>query len=270
MLGAVTMSAQFLKPFLPESNATVTIGPAAQIACPLNVEAGGVCMNGGTFGGKVSLLKTGAGNNTGNGNNVFSDSLSIVNNGTGYMVFSNSVRDIYNGVLSATTNSSGIVYLAHRGTNTEFNENIIVSSTSNGSIRFGASTGTSSLATGKTFIVGTSGFNSGSLNLSRFTQTGANPLSFTLGSGAILILGPALVLNGDVSINSEVYVLMERHLMEQFLLLKPEQQTMRVVGIMFIMLLLLLLIPEPAISCLRILPEMYLMMMLNLPVQDRD
>ncbi len=202
MIGAVNISAASPQTITAGINATVTIGPAAMIAAPLSVEAGGVCMNGGTFGGKVSLLKTGAGNNTGNGNNVFSDSLSIVNNGTGYIVFSNSVRDIYNGTVSATSNSSGIVYLAHRGTNTEFNENIIVSSTSNGSIRFGASAGTSSLAAGKSFIVGTSGFNSGSLTLSRLTQAGADPLSFTLGSGAILILGPALVLNGDVSINS--------------------------------------------------------------------
>ena len=71
---------------------------------------------------------------------------------------SNNVRDIFNTDVNFICTGTGTMYPAYNGTNTQFNQNIIVSNTSTGGIRIGANVGTSSLADGKIVSIGSDGF----------------------------------------------------------------------------------------------------------------
>ncbi len=201
ILGAVTMPPD---PFSLNvgSNAIVNIGPSAVFPGDLSIQAGGICMNGGVFSGKVNLVKNGSSSNSGIGNCVFNDSLYVTNNGTGYLVFSNATKDIYQAPVSLTTTSSGLIYMAHGGINTEFNDNLTINSTGNGGVRIGTGSGSAILASGKTISAGSVGFNSGTLILSRFTQMGTTAQTFNAGPSAYLNLGPSLVFNADVTLNA--------------------------------------------------------------------
>lgn len=201
MLGAMTMSNTVPQALTTGSNAIVSIGPSAIIPCQLNIEAGGICMNGGVFGGKVNLVKTGASSNSGSGNCTFNDSLNVINSGAGYIVFSNSQRDIYNQPVVLTSTAAGLIYMAHNGGTTEFNDNVWINSTGTSGIRIGAGAGTSTLASGKLIRVGNSGFTGGALTLSRFTQQGNSPQTLIVGAGAVMNLGPALVFNANLTLS---------------------------------------------------------------------
>jgi Secretion system C-terminal sorting domain len=172
-----------------------TLGPDINIESKLNVVAGGILLNGGTFADDVTFVKNGSSNENGAGGCTFNASLSVTNNGTGYFLSSNSSNDVYHGKVTANNTSSGIIYLAHRGVNTQFNSDIELKSSGNGSIRIGAATGTSVLADGKNIITDSSSFTSGYLAIARMTL-GSNPQSFTMGVAATINLGPALTMNG--------------------------------------------------------------------------
>ncbi len=163
----------------------ITLGPLAALMFNNgsvfngNVTAlsGSLVFNGATFNGSGNFTKTGLPSDQASGGNTF------------------------NGDVEFTVTNTGILYLHNTGTDL-FNGNIRVNNTSTGEIRFGNTTGTSTLAAGKTITVGGTGFNTGWLRISGMTQVGATPQNITLGTGAGLVFQNASVFNGNMTTTS--------------------------------------------------------------------
>jgi len=196
MIGRVTQLGNVTQNISTGNSAIVSFGPDAVMNGKLNVTAGGVAINGGTFADDVVFVKNGSSNETGSGANTFNGNLSVTNNAIGYFLSSNSTRDVYNGTVTLSTTNSGIIYLAHKGTNTEFNNDIILKSSGTGSIRIGTSNGTSILANGKNIIADSTTYTNGLTILSRMTLP-TNTQSFTFGPAATINLGPEITMNGN-------------------------------------------------------------------------
>lgn len=99
------------------------------------------------------------------------------------------------------THASTVMQMGTSGVST-YNGNIIVTNPGGTSgIQFNTGlTSASTLATGRTISIGGAGFNAGTLNLARFTQTGATNQTLTTFSGtAALSLGPNTEFNGNVN-----------------------------------------------------------------------
>jgi hypothetical protein len=178
------------------------LGPATTFSGNVNVVSPGLNLNGATFNNRFTADRNGALNSSGTGGNVFNGITQITNSGTGYLLLSNSAADIFNADVTFTNTSSGTIHVAYTGTGNTFNQNVYVNSTSTGGVRFGTSGGTSSLAAGKEILVGALGFSNGPLQLAGFTFNDVFTKTYTLGSSAILTLGPNTVFDGDVSSNS--------------------------------------------------------------------
>lgn len=159
-------------------------------------------LNGTTFNSITTLEKNGATDNAGIGGNTFNNTTTIINSGTGYLLSTNTTADIYNADVTFTATNTGRIISVQNGVNTQFNGNIIVNSTAGGSVEIGNSTGTSTLAAGKTISIGGSGFSNGTLELRNFTQTGATAQSFILTGTSILQLGSGSTFNGNVNFTS--------------------------------------------------------------------
>src|SRR5258708_18045118 len=91
-----------------------------------------------------------------------------------------------------------------------FDDNITVTSTGTGGIYLGwtSGTGTPTLASGKTILVGAAGFSAGFLNLNTFTQLGnvAMNLTFT-GASTSLIFARNSVIGGDLTTSTpDIYL----------------------------------------------------------------
>jgi hypothetical protein len=122
---------------------------------------------GGTYNGAATFNKTGGTSNHNNGNlNIFNSTCTI-----------------------NQTSNSGYFMLGYNSAE-QFNDDITVTSTGTGGIRLGhtGGTGTPTLASGKTVLVGGAGFSAGYLLFGSFTQLGtaAINLPFT-GSGSLNI-----------------------------------------------------------------------------------
>lgn len=136
--------------------------------------SGGLYFNGTTFNGTGRFTKTGTSSDAGTGNNFF------------------------NGNTEITVTSTGILYL-HNVNVDEFNGNLLLNNTSTGTISFGNSTGSSTLAAGRTIAVGALGFNAGTLNLRRFTQLGTTAQVLQLGQPATLNFVGLNSFGGDLT-----------------------------------------------------------------------
>ncbi|HNS11879.1 MAG TPA: hypothetical protein PKM97_04640 [Bacteroidia bacterium] len=203
--GGTFMLANFTSPgtdpqdLLMSGSSILSVGPSTYFGGNVNAESGGLCFNGVTIDGVSRFIKTGSSNDQGTGNNIFNDSLSIINQGTGYVLMSSSTRDVFNAPASFSSLGNGIIYVAYRGTDTEFNDNITISSTGGGGIRIGASTGTSRIAAGKMINVGSDGFSGGQFMLANYTSPGASPQNFNFTGSSLLTLGPSTTFAGDVN-----------------------------------------------------------------------
>ncbi len=207
----------------PLSN-LVRVGPATTFGGNLDLMAPRVFLDGVTVGGITSIEKTGAGTDSGagnnifsaattvlnsgtgalrtNGNNLFNGSATLINNATGDILLENTSGSTYNGDVTFTNTGSSSIRVAFQGA-TQFNGNITVNNTAGTGILFCESAGaTASLAAGNTIAVGGSGFTTGSLNLPRFTQAGATPQNIGLTGVSILRVGPASTFDGNVSFTS--------------------------------------------------------------------
>ena len=207
----------------PLSN-LVRVGPATTFGGSLNLVAPRVFLDGMTVGGITSIEKTGAGTDSGIGNNTFNAATTILNSGTGALrtngnntfngpvtlnnnatsdiLLENVSGSIYNGDVTFTNTGSSSIRAAFQGT-TQFNGNITVNNTAGSGIFFCESAGaTATLTAGNTIAVGGSGFATGSLNLPRFTQIGATSQNISLTGIATLRVGPASAFDGDVSFAS--------------------------------------------------------------------
>lgn len=109
----------------------------------------------------------------------------------------------YGGTLTVNntnTNAGTAIQLGTLGTST-YNGDIIVSNNGGGSgIYFNTTASASStLADTRIISIGAGGFNSGTLSLIRFTQSGSTPQFLTATGTASLIVGPTSVFDGAVS-----------------------------------------------------------------------
>ncbi len=147
-----------------------------------SVSAPDIFLKGGIFNNMATITKTGGTNNHNDGKqNVFNGPLTInQQSNTGYFMLGYQSNDIFNG-------------------------DITVTSTGNGGINLGHLSGISActLASGKTILVGSSGFSDGFLNLYNFTQLGNKPmnLNFT-GTNTTLRFANNSAIGGALTINS--------------------------------------------------------------------
>ena len=176
----------------------------------LLVSAPNLFLNGSTFNGYASFIKTSSTLNISTGGNTFNGWLGYISNwGNGEMRLSNTTGDIYSSATLAVFDNqgTGITNVAYNG-NTQFNGSINVHSIANGTIAFSQGTGTATLAVGRT--INPSGFTFGNLRLKKFTQlgtattqilttTGTSSIYFETGTtfnSTIYCTAPNIYLNG--------------------------------------------------------------------------
>lgn len=244
--------------------AGITFGPSSALLGDVNISAAAVSLNGCSFGGTASFVKTGSTSETSTGGNTFSGLTNVTLTGSGSFILGGTNPDIFNGQVSFSNNANGNIYIAHtsagnqfnapvyittngtgttsnifitegnaassatfnstvtahnggastnsyirfayRGTCT-FNEDITVSSTNGTSITssgiwFSNSTGigTVNIASGKSILIGPSGFTNGMLNISRHTQADNADYNITLTGSAGFSVGPLTTLNGNLTV----------------------------------------------------------------------
>lgn len=185
----------------------------------LSVVTGAITLNGGIFGGNVSLEQTGSTNTNGSGgavfngtfqftlsgsgyfrtagNNTFNQSVTYINNGSNYILPELSGGSIYDGDLTITNNSTSQIRLAYQG-NTTFNGNIQFNNSGSGEIRFcEQAAATAALGNGVSLSVGS--FTDGQLILRRISQLDATNQSLVLGGSASRVHNIENTWEGNVS-----------------------------------------------------------------------
>jgi hypothetical protein len=185
--------------------AILTLGPTTQFGGDVDFRAPQLTIQTttlGTTGANFARLeKEGAGNNNCPGGNIFNGVTTIVNSGSDYLRFANATADVFNANLTLTNTGTDQLQIAYNGAGNQFNGDITFNSTITAQgIYIGLNNGTSTLANGASLLIGPSGFVSGELRLSRFTQIGASAQSLVLSAPpagtARLRLGPATTFNG--------------------------------------------------------------------------
>ncbi len=143
-----------------------------------NITAPDIYVQGGTFNGAAVFTKTGGASNHNNG-----------------------YQNIFNGTCTINQQSTSGYFALGYNSNDLFNDNITVTNTGTREIYLGYSsgTGTPTLASGKTVLVGGAGFASGALYFGGFTQLGNAPINLTLGNLASLIFINHSVFGGNVT-----------------------------------------------------------------------
>lgn len=159
------------------TGASVYFLPGSTFNGAMTATCGSVHLNGSTFQGASVFTKTGAANNNCAGGCVFNGTVDLINTNTAYW------------------------YVNYTGTD-QFNGNLQVASTSSGTIGLGQSTGSSTLASGRTISVGASGFATGILRLRNFTQLGTTASTLSLGTGAVLFLEYGSTFNAALTTSS--------------------------------------------------------------------
>ncbi len=136
-------------------------------------------LNGGTFNGTVNLSKTGGTNDICNGGCTFNSSVVLSNSTAFYIYLENTTASTYNQTLNLRALGNGVIYAARTAAGTHYNGNVTVNSTGTGGVRFGQNGGTSTLASGKTMVVGADGFTNGELDIRGLTQSGTAQITLT-------------------------------------------------------------------------------------------
>lgn len=189
--------------------AILTLGPASEFDGNVIFRAPQLLLNGTTYNGTVELEKKGATNNDGTGGNTFNANTIIINSGSGYLLTANTAPDIFNAALTVTNTGSSIIYLGHNVGGNQFNGSITFNSTlGSGGVYFSnTATGSSSLGTGASLLVGGLGFSSGELRFRRFTQIGAANQTLVLTGTALLRIGPNSTFNGNIDFRAPQFAL---------------------------------------------------------------
>lgn len=180
------------------------VGPSSVIGGDVTVVSPRILLNGAIYNGNVTLTKNGYTGEWSTGNNTFNGNAIINLTGAGFFGFANGNPDIYNGDLYLNNNSTERIILGSNSTNNQFNGNIIITQTgSSTGIAFGWTAATTmTMAAGKTISIGAAGFNTGYLQLGRFTQLGNVAMNLPLTGTSSLIFGPSSVIGGDVTSTS--------------------------------------------------------------------
>ncbi|MFN3342444.1 MAG: T9SS type A sorting domain-containing protein [Flavobacteriales bacterium] len=177
--------------------------------------AAGIELTGSTFQGSSVFNQTStAGGNRTWGGNTFQGPHTINNYGTaGIQCSQLFAAETYLSTVVVNLSNSGGVSLA-RTFDTQFPQNIILSSTSTGSVAFGFNGGSSTLASGRTISISGLGYTGNFLYLYRFNQIGSTPQSLSInGASSQIELGSAgnasygCVFDGNLTINAVNYVI---------------------------------------------------------------
>lgn len=189
--------------------AILTLGPASEFDGDVIFRAPQLLLNGTTYNGTAELEKKGASNNNGTGGNTFNANTTIINSGSGHLLTANTAPDIFNAALTVTNTGSSIIYLGHNVGGNQFNGSITFNSTlGSGGVYFSnTATGSSSLGTGASLLVGGLGFSSGELRFRRFTQIGAANQTLVLTGTALLRIGPTSTFNGNIDFRAPQFAL---------------------------------------------------------------
>ncbi len=182
-----TTSTSIDQNLLLTGTAIASFGPATTFGNELKVEAPGILLNGAVFSSKASLTKTGTGNNSGAGGNIFNDSTQIINSGSGFLLSGNTLPDNFNAALSISNPGTGDIYLAHNSAGNIFNNVVTISNSGSGS-------------TNRVFIC------EGSAAATATFNNDLNLFNTSSGNGAIIrfnLRGRSL-FKGDLYINSSV------------------------------------------------------------------
>ncbi len=170
----------------------------------LTVTTPSVFLNGGTFNANFTAICNSTAAFSSNGGNTFMGTTTLTHNGTNNWVMANVSPDVFQGnVVLRTTNSNGIIYLAHTATGNVFNGNIELNSTgTGGGVRFGNNNGTATLGSGFEMTIGAGGFSTGSLRIRRLTQLGSETQDLVLTGSAQLHLETGTVFNAAINFAS--------------------------------------------------------------------
>ncbi|MEO8471263.1 MAG: T9SS type A sorting domain-containing protein [Chryseolinea sp.] len=189
-------------------SALLTVGPSSQFDASVNFIAPSLALEGCTYNGTSYIEKNGVSSDYSSGGNVFNGTATLLNSGTGFFVNANGSLDTFNGQLTITNTGSNAIYMAHNVPGTVFNGNVIVNCTAGSGIFFcNNTTGSCTLASGKTIAIGGLGFTTGELRLQRFTQTGSTNQNLTLTGTGSLRLGPSSQFDGNVNfIAPQIYL----------------------------------------------------------------
>ncbi len=178
-----------LKQFTELGNAPVTLtatgtaslflGPSSNFGGVFTATAPDIWAQGATYNSSASFTKTGG---TSNHNNQY--------------------QNIFNSTCTINQQSNTGYFMLGYNSNDLFNDNITVNSTGSGGIYLGwtSGTGTPTLASGKTILVGGSGFSAGYLSLNTFTQLGNAPMNLTFtGTNTSLTFARSSVIGGNLT-----------------------------------------------------------------------
>lgn len=209
----------------------LTFGPSSAFGGNVTCTSPALIFNGCTFSGVVTATKNGASNDGSVGNNIFNGATTITNSGAGYLQLGNGNADQFNSTSVFNNTGSSTIYVADNSSNnlfggdatfnntptantqifvsrysagTNFNGNIVVTSTFGQGVQFcsGNATASATLAAAKTISIGAGGFSVGTLLLKQFTQVGATAQSLTLTGTGNLTFGPASAFGGNVTCTS--------------------------------------------------------------------
>jgi len=180
------------------------VGPSSSFGGDFTVVSPRILLNGAVFTDTVNLTKTGATGEWSVGGNTFNNTAIINQQGSGFFGFANGAADIYNGDLYANNNSTERIIFGNSPVGNQFNGNIILTQIgSSVGIAFGWSATTSETqASGKTISIGAAGFNTGYLQIERFTQLGSTPMNLPLTGSASLTFGPTTTIGGNLTATS--------------------------------------------------------------------
>ena len=143
-------------------NATLSFNTGSVFDGEMAATAPRLYLNGSTFQGNSSFVKSGPNADNSSGGNVFNARAEFTNTNTGELRLHNTGNDLFNG-------------------------DVRVNCTGTGGIRFGLSGGTGTLAAGNTIGVGSAGYASGLLAFRFFTQLGSSTPNSLLCTGTAVL-----------------------------------------------------------------------------------
>jgi hypothetical protein len=189
---------------LTGTNTLLQVGPTCSFGGDFTAVSPRIQLNGAVYNGMVDLTKTGVTGEWSYGGNVFNSTTTINQQGGGFFGFGSGAPDIFNGDVYVNNNSTERVIFGNTPTGNQFNGNIILTQVgSSQGIAFGWSSSTDiKQAAGKTISIGAAGFNTGFLQIERFTQLGNAPMSLPLTGNSSLTFGPNAVIGGDLTSTS--------------------------------------------------------------------
>jgi len=193
---------------LTGATTVIQIGASSAFGGNFTVVSPRILLQGAVFSGATTLTKNGATGEWSFGGNTFNGTLTVNQLGSGYFGFANGAPDIYNGDVYANNNSTERIIFGNNPGGNQFNGNIILTQIgSSVGIAFGWSATTDeTMAAGKTISIGAAGYNTGYLQIERFTQLGNAPVNLPLTGTTSLVFGPSSVIGGNLnSTSSSLY-----------------------------------------------------------------